>query len=81
MEKKDHEETQSYKKKRMLSDDYFQKQLRYLKENNIRAAIEIEITDLRAKFGSKYNDAIKEVLKYVSELEEKMKNKNGATYA
>lgn len=81
MEKKDHEETQSYKKKRMLSDDYFQKQLRYLKENNIRAAIEIEITDLRAKFGSKYDDAIKEVLKYVSELEEKMKNKNGATYA
>ncbi len=73
MEKKDHEKTRSHKNKCMLADDYFKNQLDYLKSNNIRAAVEIEIADIQAKFGSKYDDAIKEVREYVSQLEKRFK--------
>lgn len=73
MEIKDHEKTRSHKNKCMLANDYFKNQLDYLKSNNIRAAVEIEIADIQAKFGSKYNDAIKEVSEYVSQLEKRFK--------
>lgn len=65
----------------MLADDYFREQLKYLEANNIRAAVEMEIADLREKFGSKYDDAFKEVREYVSKLEEKLKNRNGVKHA
>lgn len=73
MEIKDHEKTRSHKNKCMLANDYFKNQLDYLKSNNIRAAVKIEIADIQAKFGSKYNDAIKEVREYVSQLEKRFK--------
>ncbi len=53
----------------MLKDNYFQRQLTYLKKNNIRAAVEMEIADIQEKFGSKYDDAIREVREYVAKLE------------
>ncbi len=69
IEKIDHAETRSYKKKNMLKDSYFQTQLAYLEENNIRAAVEMEIADIQEKFGPKYDNAIREVREYVAKLE------------
>ena len=53
----------------MLNNDYIQQQLEFLNAKNIRSAVELEIADIRAKFGSKYEDAIRDVMKYVSQLE------------
>lgn len=57
----------------MLKNDYFRKQLDYLKENNIQAAVEMEIADIQKKFGSKYDDAIREVREYVAKLDTQFK--------
>ena len=73
MEKEDHALTRSYKRRNMQNDDYFIKQLAFLRSNNIRAAVEMEIADIQAKFGSKYNDAIREVREYVTKLEKQLK--------
>ncbi len=81
IEIEDHKSTRSYKKSNMLEDKYFVEQLKYLENNNIRAAVEMEISDLRNKFGSKYDDAFKEVMEYVSKLEEKLKKSTGVTHA
>ena len=58
MEKKDHQLTRSYKRRDMLKNDFFRKQQEYLEALNIREAVEMEIADIQAKFGSKYDDAI-----------------------
>ena len=73
MEIKDHKQTRSHNNRGMLDEDYFKKQLDCLKSNNISLAVEIEIADIQEKFGSKYDDAIKEVREYVSILEKKLK--------
>jgi hypothetical protein len=73
MEKEDHAKTSSYKNNRMLHEKYFRKQKIYLETNNIRAAVEMEIADIQDKFGSKYDDAIREVRKYVAKLEKQLK--------
>lgn len=72
MEKKDHATTESYGNKSMLKNDYILLQLEYLKAKDIHSAVELEIADIRAKFGSKYEDAIRDVMKYVSQLEKKI---------
>ena len=77
MEKKDHQLTRSYKRRDMLKNDFFRKQQEYLEALNIREAVEMEIADIQAKFGSKYDDAIREVRKYVAKLEKQLKNHNG----
>lgn len=77
MKKEDHELTRSYKRGYMLRDDFFRKQLEYLKDLNIRSAVEMEIAEIKAKFGSKYDDAIREVREYVTKLEKQLKNQNG----
>lgn len=61
----------------MLRDDFFRKQLEYLKDLNIRSAVEMEIAEIKAKFGSKYDEAIREVREYVTKLEKQLKNQNG----
>ena len=77
MEKKDHQLTRSYKRRDMLKNDFFRKQPEYLKDLNIRSAVEMEIAEIKAKFGSKYDDAIREVRKYITKLEKQLKNHNG----
>ena len=77
MEKKDHQLTRSYKRRDMLKNDFFRKQQEYLEALNIREAVEMEIADIQAKFGSKYDDAIREVRKYITKLEKQLKNHNG----
>ena len=37
----------------------------------------MEIAEIKAKFGSKYDDAIREVREYVTKLEKQLKNQNG----
>ena len=61
----------------MLKNDFFRKQQEYLEALNIREAVEMEIADIQAKFGSKYDDAIREVRKYITKLEKQLKNQNG----
>ena len=61
----------------MLKNDFFRKQQEYLEALNIREAVEMEIADIQAKFGSKYDDAIREVRKYITKLEKQLKNHNG----
>ena len=41
----------------------------------------MEISDIQSKFGTKYDDALREVIKYVSEFEKTLKNKKGVVYA
>lgn len=77
MKKEDHELTRSYKRGYMLRDDFFRKQLEFLKDLNIRSAVEMEIAEIKAKFGSKYDEAIREVREYVTKLEKQLKNQNG----
>lgn len=82
IEKEDHKKTRSYKKPYMLEDEYFVKQMELLMEYRIRDAIEMEIIDLRAKFGSKYDQAFNEALIFASKLEEHLKKgKKGVIYA
>lgn len=77
MKKEDHELTRSYKRGYMLRNDFFRKQQEYLEALNIREAVEMEIAEIKAKFGSKYDDAIREVREYVTKLEKQLKNHNG----
>jgi hypothetical protein len=37
----------------------------------------MEIAEIKAKFGSKYDEAIREVREYVTKLEKQLKNQNG----
>jgi hypothetical protein len=60
-----------------FKNDFFRKQQEYLEALNIREAVEMEIADIQAKFGSKYDDAIREVRKYITKLEKQLKNHNG----
>ncbi len=50
MEINDHAKTRSYKNRNMLNEEFFQVQLEYLKSGNIRAAVEMELTDIQAIF-------------------------------
>ena len=79
MEIKDHANTRSYKNSKMLKHDFFQKQLKYLKALDIKSAVEMEIADIQDRFGSKYDDAIKEVREYVTKLEKQLKSQQGNT--
>lgn len=63
----------------MLKHDFFQKQLKYLKALDIKSAVEMEIADIQDRFGSKYDDAIKEVREYVTKLEKQLKSQQGNT--
>ena len=63
----------------MLKHDFFQKQLKYLKALDIKSAVEMEIADIQDRFGSKYDDAIREVRKYITKLEKQLKSQQGNT--
>ena len=52
-----------------LADEYRAKQESLINQGRFREAVNMDINDIRSKFGGKYDQGIKELLNYVDELE------------
>ena len=61
MDKADHYETASWGRSREAIE-YRKTQLELINQGRYREAIDMDIADIRSKFGSKYDNAIKEML-------------------
>lgn len=72
MEKEDHRQTASCGSSREAKE-YRERQKELIDKGKFREALQMDINDIREKFGDKYDDAIAEMLAYVDELEEKGK--------
>ena len=72
MEKEDHRQTASCGSSREAKE-YREKQKELIDKGKFREALQMDINDIREKFGDKYDDAIAEMLAYVDELEEEGK--------
>lgn len=68
MEKDDHRQTASCGMSREARE-YRRAQEELIKQGKFREALQMDIDDIREKFGNKYDDAIKEMLEYVDQLE------------
>lgn len=68
MEKVDHKKTASCGNSREARE-YRQRQRELIDKGEFRKALQMDIDDIREKFGSKYDDAISEMLEYVDKLE------------
>ena len=68
MEKGDHRQTASCGNSRKARA-YRAKQESLIKQGKFREAVKMDVKDLRAKFGNKYEKGISEMWKYVNELE------------
>ena len=69
MEKEDHWKTASWGKSKE-AQEYRQKQRELIEQGKFLEAFEMDVADIRAKFGDKYDDAIAEAREYVKKLEE-----------
>ena len=72
MEKEDHRQTASCGMSREARE-YREKQKELIEQGKFREALQMDIDDIHEKFGDKYDDAIKEMLEYVDQLEEEGK--------
>lgn len=70
MDKTDHYQTASWGNSKDAVE-HRQKQQALMKEGKIKEAIQMDIDDVKSKFGSKYDEAIKQMLAYVDEMIEK----------
>ncbi len=68
MEKEDHRKTASCGNSKEARE-YRAEQEKLINEGKFREALQMDIDDIKDKFGDKYNDAIDEMLDYVNELE------------
>lgn len=68
MEKEDHRQTASYGSSREARE-YRAVQKELIEQGKFREAVEMDISDIREKFGNKYDTAIAEMLDYVKKLE------------
>lgn len=68
MDKDDHQETASCGNSREARE-YRAKQKELIENGKFREALQMDIDDIHEKFGDKYDDAISEMLEYVSKLE------------
>ena len=68
MDKEDHRQTASCGNSREARE-YREKQRELISEGKFREAIQMDIDDIKEKFGDKYDDAIAELMDYVDELE------------
>ena len=67
MDKLDHMQTKSWGNS--LSAQEYRAQQAYLLENGMfKEAVQMDIDDIRSKFGNKYDTAILEMIKYINEL-------------
>ncbi len=67
MDAPDHHKTASYDST-TDSIEYRQRQAELIKEGKLKDAIQMDIDDIRSKFGSKYDEAIKQMLAYADEM-------------
>ncbi len=73
MEQADHRKTASHGMQ-PGSKAYIEKQRQLIKEGKFKEAQQMDIDDIRSKFGNKYDDAIEQMQKYTNEIpEEKLK--------
>lgn len=72
MDKQDHRQTASCGNSKE-AQEYRETQRELVKEGKFREALQMDIDDIREKFGDKYDDAIAEMLEYVNELEKEGK--------
>ena len=72
MDKEDHRETASCGNSKEARD-YQARQKELIKDGKFREALQMDIDDIHEKFVDKYDDAIAEMLEYVSKLEEEGK--------
>lgn len=69
MEKEDHRQTASWGSSREAKE-YREEQRQLIEQGKFREAMQMDIDDIRDKFGNKYDDAINEMLEYVNQLEQ-----------
>ena len=72
MEKEDHRLTASCGMSREARE-YREQQKTLIEQGKFREALQMDIDDIRDKFGDKYDDAIAEMLEYVDKLEQEGK--------
>lgn len=70
MEKDDHRQTASCGNSKEARE-YRAEQKKLIDQGKFREALKMDIDDIHEKFGSKYDEAIDEMLDYVNELERK----------
>ncbi|WP_240030938.1 VENN motif pre-toxin domain-containing protein, partial [Neisseria lactamica] len=68
MDPKDHRLTESYGRS-PYAIQYRAKQKELLEQGKLKEAIEMDVRDIRSKFGSKYDKAIEEMLEYSRKLD------------
>ena len=68
MDPKDHRLTESYGRS-PYAIQYRAKQKELLEQGKLKEAIEMDVRDIRSKFGSKYDKAIEEMLEYSGKLD------------
>ncbi|MCM1059864.1 MAG: hypothetical protein NC452_06185 [Eubacterium sp.] len=68
MEKEDHRQTASCGSS-LEAREYQAKQKELIDSGNFREALQMDIDDIHEKFGSKYDEAISQMLTYVDKLE------------
>lgn len=68
MEKEDHRQTASCGNSK-AAREYCKKQKELIDSGKFREALQMDIDDIREKFGSKYDESISQMLKYVDKLE------------
>lgn len=69
MEKEDHRQTASCGNSKE-AQEYRQRQKELIEQGKFREAFQMDVDDIREKFGDKYDDAIAEAEKHVKKLEE-----------
>lgn len=69
MDKEDHRKTASCGNSREARE-YRQQQKELIESGRFRDAIQMDIDDIKDKFGDKYDDAIAEMMEYVDQLEQ-----------
>jgi len=70
MDKSDHRRTASCGRSKK-AQAYRVKQEKLIKSGKFREAVEMDVKDIRSKFGNKYDKGIGEMWKYVNKLERK----------
>jgi len=72
MEKEDHRQTASCGSSREARE-YRELQKKLIDEGKFKEALQMDIDDIKEKFGDKYDEAIAEMLEYVDKLEQEGK--------
>jgi filamentous hemagglutinin len=70
MEPADHKRTASYQRGKE-QDEYRARQRELIQQGRFREAVQMDVDDIRSKFGSKYDAGIDQMLRYVHQITDK----------